>query len=214
MGLEKQIYGVVALGNVSGATAVDASKGNYFLCTLVGDTVFAVSNVKPGHAVSIEAAQDIVAGHVVTWTGGQVVLGATGDLAANGSTPTLFQLVGRSAGMTSIEMLPRQPAATVPHTSNAVSQNLTASPQNEIWILFGAAATPKLPDAASNLGSFCTVSLENVAAGVTVGVTTPGDLINGSATYAISGNWHSATFLAYTSPVTGIPVWRGYPGLS
>lgn len=151
--------------------------------------------------------------------------GAAGAAGATGSAgpagPAGPPVQGNVLAGPGIDVAPTGPTAvtvgvapTTPHTSNAVSPNLTASPENEVWILFGAAATPKLPDATANLGNFCTVSLENVAGGVVVGVTTGADLINGAATYAISGAWHSATFLSYISPVTGIAVWRGFPGLS
>lgn len=105
MGQERHIYGVANLGNVSGTVQIDASKGNYFVCTMTTDITFVVSNIKPGHDVYVQASQDIVGGHITSWPG---VSGAASDLLPDVSaTTTEFRISGSTTDMSSSQMISR-----------------------------------------------------------------------------------------------------------
>lgn len=100
MGREADIHGVVQLGNLSGTATVDASKGDYFVGTLLGDVAITVVNVKPGHDLSVQVTQDIVGGHNVTWPG--VTNGTTANGVANSTT--VFRVTGSTSDMSAAAM--------------------------------------------------------------------------------------------------------------
>jgi hypothetical protein len=101
MGLERQIHGVVALGNVTGAVAVDGSKGNYFTATMTGDVTVTVTNVRPGHDLTVQLAQDVVGGHAVTWVG--VTNG--GAPTSTASSVSIFCIQGSTANQSTSSVI-------------------------------------------------------------------------------------------------------------
>lgn len=95
MGQERQIHGVVSLGNATGSVTIDCSRGDYFKVSLSGSVVVTPTNVKPGHLCHVEIT-DTAGGHTVTWANVSnppaVAIGGIGGVS-------ITQLVGAATDM-------------------------------------------------------------------------------------------------------------------
>ena len=84
---------VTALGNITGATALDFdARGNYISATLTGNVTFSVSNMRVGTTYMLFLSQDGTGGRTLTWP--------AGIRWAGGVTPTFNTTAARCSLVT------------------------------------------------------------------------------------------------------------------
>jgi len=77
---------IIDLGSISGAVAIDASRGAFFRGVLVGNVSLALSSVKPSQSCTVMLTQDGTGGWTTDWTGGtQAVNGTSAPRSWNGT---------------------------------------------------------------------------------------------------------------------------------
>jgi hypothetical protein len=124
------VEGVVTLGNVSGAKAIDASQGNMFTLTLTGNATLSVSNVQPGQSVLVVATQDGAGDRTITWAGQTMVVpnGSSAQPLATAGAVSAIELVGSAVDLSTVTLASNAGVLGSVSTVNAVGTIQTVTP--------------------------------------------------------------------------------------